>query len=144
MERRDWNLLVLSAAGGEPLSPVQLQKALFLLGKNLPAKILGEDFYRFEPYNYGPFDSKVYLDAQTLSSLGLAAATRPTRGGWEEYSATPSGVNKAKDLCDTLPQAVPEYITGIVTWVRSLPFASLVREIYRLYPDTKVNSVFRD
>ena len=39
--RREWNLLVLCAASGKPLSPVQLQKSLFLIQKNLAGFING-------------------------------------------------------------------------------------------------------
>ncbi len=33
LRRRDWTLLAVAAAGGAPLTPVQSQKILFLLGE---------------------------------------------------------------------------------------------------------------
>ena len=33
LRRRDWTLLAVAAAGGASLTPVQLQKILFLLGE---------------------------------------------------------------------------------------------------------------
>jgi len=33
LRRRDWTLLAVAAAGGAPLTPVQLQKTLSLLGE---------------------------------------------------------------------------------------------------------------
>src|SRR5436190_18669612 len=75
MEPKDWTLLVISAADSRGLSPVQLQKSLFLLERRLseeaPAEKLGESFYEFVPYNYGPFDVKVYQDAEALEERGL-------------------------------------------------------------------------
>jgi hypothetical protein len=67
MERKHWTLLVLAAAGGDPLTPVQLQKTLFLLEKERP-EVSGRNYYRFTPYAYGPFDSRVYADAEILAS----------------------------------------------------------------------------
>ena len=49
MTRQDWLLLVLAAAGGKPLSPLQLQKSLFLVGHDL-AKLVGAGFYTFRPF----------------------------------------------------------------------------------------------
>jgi uncharacterized protein len=144
MERRDWNLLVLSAAGGEPFSPVQLQKSLFLLEKTLPSEVLGEGFYHFDPYNYGPFDSDVYADASILTFGGWARASQSSRGRWTEYAATPAGIKRAKELAATLPEGIEDYIGKIVRWVREQSFTSLVREIYRHFPEMKANSVFRD
>ncbi|MGO8896735.1 MAG: hypothetical protein ACLQU5_00070 [Isosphaeraceae bacterium] len=143
MNRRDWNLVVLSAANGNPLSPVQLQKSLFLLQRTLPTSVIGEDFYVFEPYNYGPFDPKVYDDAMTLASMGLASRSE-SAGRWTEYSATAEGLREGSELAKTLHVDVRNYIRNLVEWVRSQPFASLVRTIYRHYPDMKANSIFRD
>jgi len=144
MERCDWNLLVLSAARGEPLSPVQLQKSLFLLERNLPPGVLGQDFYQFEPYNYGPFDSNAYADANVLAFRGLARSSQAAQGNWTQYSATPEGIEHARELGAMLPEGVVEYVEKLVRWVRNQSFSSLVREIYRRYPETKINSVFKD
>jgi len=143
MERRDWNLLVLSAAGGEPFSPVQLQKSLFLLEQTLQPEILGANFYHFEPYNYGPFDSTVYTDAAFLTYQGLARTVQAPYGRWREYAATPEGMEKAQEFARTLPDGIEDYVTRVIRWVRSQSFTQLVSEIYRRYPDMRANSVFR-
>jgi len=143
MERRDWNLLVLSAAGGTSLSPVQLQKSLFLLERNLPVEVRGEDFYHFEPYNYGPFDSNVYSDASILTFQGLAQSSQSCQGNWTEYAATAEGMDRANVLKASLPRGVADYVGKIVQWVRGQSFTSLVRAIYERYPEMKEKSVFR-
>lgn len=142
MERRDWNVLVLAAAGGQALTPVQFQKALFLLERNLPVTVIGDDFYRFEPYNYGPFDSSVYSDALGLVNNQLALVSN--QGRWKQYAATAAGIARAKDLEKALPPETAEYVRKIVSWVRGQSFTSLVQAIYKLYPDMKANSVFKD
>lgn len=70
MTRQDWLLLVLAAAGRKPLSPLQLQKSLFLVGYDL-AKLVGPDFYTFRPFDYSPFDATVYRDAEEQAAQGL-------------------------------------------------------------------------
>lgn len=142
MTRRDWNLLVLAAAQGEPLSPAQLQKCLFLLDRNLGQVILCEDFYSFHPYHYGPFCSRVYSDAEDLSREGLASI-HLTHMGWSKYSATPEGIAHAHIISQDVDPGVMTYITAVVNWARRLSFPDLVRSIYEAYPDQRVNSVFQ-
>jgi len=141
LERQDWVLLVLAAAKGEPVTPVQLQKALFLLEKDLP-QIGGENYYHFTPYAYGPFDATIYADAETLAAdgyitIGLSASTYSQ---YKVYRATESGLQRAKAL--SIDKTIREKVKGIVEQVRSLSFQELVAEIYRQYPEMRKNSVF--
>ena len=66
MTRHDWLLLVLAAAEGDTLSPLQLQKSLFLVGHGL-AGLVSTDFYDFQPHAYGPFAAAVYHDAESAT-----------------------------------------------------------------------------
>ena len=91
MTRQDWLLLVLAAAGGKPLSPLQLQKSLFLVGYDL-AKLVGADFYTFRPFDYGPFDATVYQDAEEQAAQGLVTIrSHPVTK--REFSLTHDGGN---------------------------------------------------
>jgi uncharacterized protein len=141
MRRRDWALLAIAAADGEPLSPVQLQKSLFLLGQEM-GDLVGQPYYQFSPYNYGPFDSSVYRDAAQLAEAGLVTVSRPAHLRYNEYRATPGGLALAGDLRQQASAAAVEYLHTIVDWARSLQFADLVQAIYAKYPDFRVNSVF--
>ena len=67
MDRKYWTLLALGAAEGKALTPVKLQKTLFLLGQVFPKM---EDFYNFVPYDYGPFNASIYEDAKILAQDG--------------------------------------------------------------------------
>jgi len=113
MERRDWTLLVLAAAGGKPLTPVQLQKTLFLLEKKLPEAI-GDDYYDFAPYHYGPFDSTVYDDARALRDEGLAVIGPPAHGRWSEYAATPAAIEAADRIRSQMSERTATYIKTLV------------------------------
>lgn len=139
MERRDWVLAALDAADGEPLTPIQLQKSLFLLGKERP-QVARRRFYKFTPYSYGPFDSSIYHDAQSLSDEGLITISQPD-SGTREYRTTAAGSKAARSL-DLKPDARGN-LRRIVSHVTSLTFRELVSEIYKRYPSTRIRSVFR-
>lgn len=144
LQRRDWCLLVLGAAGGAALQPVQLQKSLFLIGENVKPTASGHSrgFYAFEPYDYGPFDSDVYADAEWLAAEGLAMITQHPRGSFRQYAATPEGVRRAQALAETLPIEVREYVQSVVDWARARSFNEIVRAIYKKYPEQRARSVF--
>jgi len=133
-------MLAIGSAKGRGLSPVQLQKVLFLLGKELPT-VVGTDFYHFQPYNYGPFDKAVYQDAEGLSYAGYVSIA--SSGRITEYSATPEGSDYAEQIRARAPRLGTEYLTKIVEWAQSLTFSELVRAIYNKYPQYRVNSVFQ-
>ena len=140
MYRKDWTLLAIAAAEGEPISPVQLQKSLFLLGKKLPRE-LGSDFYQFRAYNYGPFAVEIYQDAEELECEGLVVILGG--GSWRQYAVTPQGIQKAEELKQRAPARAFEYLEAAVAWTRSLPFEDLLRAIYTHYPQYRANSVFQ-
>lgn len=138
--KKDWALLAVSAANGRGLSAVQLQKALFLLEQGVPKEI-GHDFYKFSPYNYGPFDSTVYKDADQLALQGMININQPT-GNYNVYNITPEGVARARELEGDAPDRAVKHLKNLVQWIQGLSFAELVRAIYAQYPDMKKNSVF--
>lgn len=143
LARQDWMLLALAAAGPEGLSPVQIQKSLFLLGKAFPKETGGSSFYRFKPYNYGPFCVDVYTDAERLSEEGLVAIS--ARGGtWSRrYSLTGNGEGRVRSINESgMPAKPVEYLGRVVEWAQKLSFEQLVRAIYDKFPDQRANSVF--
>ena len=97
MNRKDWMLLAVCAANGKGLSPVQLQKTLFLLGREMPHAV-GSGFYHFSAYHYGPFDRNVYLDAEHLAGMGELAITQRSGENWNRYLATAEGCERAARL----------------------------------------------
>ncbi|HVA80668.1 MAG TPA: hypothetical protein VNF29_07070 [Candidatus Binataceae bacterium] len=142
---RDWTLLVIASAGGESLSPVQLQKALFLIARNLsPEQLNCDAFYSFRPYDYGPFDSTIYTDADRLDAEGFITIRDPNARAYRGYAATPAGLERAKRLETSLDALVTNYLREIVAWVTKLSFSELIRAIYKAYPEMKINSVFSE
>ena len=142
MDRQDWPLLAIYFAGGSGLSPVQLQKSLFLIGQELQ-KTVGDSFYSFIPYNYGPFSLDVYHDADVLATRGLVNITQRTGQNWNCYTITDTGREQAKQVKDSAPPDGVSYLQAVVEWAKGLTFQQLVRSIYKQYPNFQKNSVFQ-
>ena len=145
MTPKDWTLLVIAARNGSTIGPVYLQKSLFLLSKRLSKKDLGlgaTTFYKFDPYDYGPFCATIYQDADDLRADGLITIDR---GAWfRAYGATKAGLDEAKKLEATLKPDIRNYLHQVVDWACNLSFKQLVSAIYQEYPDMRANSIFRD
>ena len=144
MKREEMLLAVLAAAGGRPYQPVQIQKVMFLLDRNVPELITDGERYHFEPYDYGPFDKQVYKDAEQLSFFDLVEITHSPNGRWKRYAASGEGWERGRAILDDLPAAHRSYIEAISQWVRSLGFNQLVKSIYEAYPEMKTNSIFAE
>ena len=142
MGRADWILIAIAAAGGDALSPVQLQKSLFLIGETVPT-VDRTDFYTFKPYNYGPFSREIYTDAEALAAEGLIMISSGPGQTWSDYRATMAGLEKSKELKSRLDDAQCAYIDGLINWLRKLSFEQLLKFIYSRYPEYAVNSMFR-
>jgi uncharacterized protein YwgA len=139
VKRQDWLLLALAAAQDKGLTPVQLQKSLFLFEKGLNRLA---NFYHFVPYNYGPFDAQIYRDADSLSQLGLVESRTGGRR-WPQYYITAAGQGKAREAQEQLSAEVLAYVNNTVAWTQRLSFPDLVRAIYQKYPEYRANSIFQ-
>jgi len=142
MEKEQWLLLAIAAGESEGLTPVQLQKSLFLLGKSLSKKVLGKSFYKFVPYNYGPFNVTIYSDAESLGRKGLVEIQHEGRR-WPQYRVTAAGVRLARDVHNALSEEVRSHLDAVVKWTQSKSFSGLLRAIYREYPQYRQSSIFQ-
>jgi len=139
----DRNALILAAmvpGGTHPYTPVQIQKLLFLVDRQIPQHVGGPHF-NFTPYHYGPFDRAVYHELNQLEAQGLVAIDRssPLR----TFSLTASGIEAGTAALKTLPQPIQDFLEKASTFVRTLSFSSLVSAIYKAFPDMRENSVFQ-
>ncbi len=141
--RRDQVTLVMLATGqGGGFTPVQIQKAMFLLTREAAELFDEGSVYHFEPYDYGPFDSSVYFDADGLARDGLATVAYGP--GPRRYYATEAGIARGEGILLALPENLRKYISDVSTFVRTKSFSDLVAAIYRAYPEMRANSVFVD
>lgn len=144
MNRRDLLLSILSAADGGTFTPVQIQKAAFLISKNLPNMVKDGPGFAFAPYDYGPFDRNVYIEAEVLRDQGDAIIAASPNGRWLTYAASEQGAVKGQQILNGMHQSFKEYVRAVAAWVRSQPFGSLVKAIYNQYPEMRANSIFKE
>ena len=142
LTRQDWLLLALSKSPGEAMSPVQIQKALFLFGQEVGDSI-GAEFYSFEPYDYGPFDAAIYVDLRRMMSVGHVRGEWSRSRSWESYTITGTGRQAALVLEYEADARLTEFLERIAVWVKGRSFSDLLRSVYAAYPEFAVNSVFR-
>jgi uncharacterized protein len=141
MNRRETILAAMAAAGANArFSPVQMQKLLFLIDREVP-QLVGGPHFAFVPYDYGPFDRRVYDELERLEEQGLTTMDRSS--GYRRYALTSRGFAQGDDLLSSLNHEVATYIEKVGMWVRSLTFQQLVAAIYKKYPEMKANSIFR-
>lgn len=140
MNRDDIVLAALAAGGaGASYSPVQVQKLFFLIDREA-SSLVGGPYFAFAPYDYGPFDSSVYLALDMLRMKGAAAILNS--GSYRRYMLTEDGYKAGAAKLNDLAPHVRTYLQELADWVRTLSFNQLVAAIYNRYPDMKVNSVF--
>jgi hypothetical protein len=142
MDRRELVLAVLASSEGRPYTPAQLQKAVFLVTRNMGRLVDGPAF-NFVPYDYGPFDSNVYAEAEALRQAGAVAIAPSGVGRWNTYAATEAGAARGKALLAQLDGPAQQYLREVSNWVRAQSFSSLVKAIYDAYPEMRANSIFR-
>lgn len=141
MEQPSLVLAALAPAKGQSLSPVQVQKLLFLIDREIPNELGGHHF-NFVPYDYGPFDNCVYNTLDLLALGNLVESLEEPGRRWKRYRLTPEGQKRGDEVLERISKVGRDYIVAANKFVRSLSFADLVSAIYRAYPDMKVNSVF--
>lgn len=137
---KDWLLSAIASADRGGLSPIQIQKIMFLMRMEA-RKHVSSNFYKFEPYNYGPFNSTIYRDVEDLVARGLVR--QESAGNYSKVIITDSGAAEAKRVKASLPDEGRKYLKSVVKWVSGVSFTQLLKSIYAKYPDYAVNSVFR-
>jgi len=117
---------------------------MFLITTNVPA-LVGEGLrFTFVPYDYGPFDRAVYDEASALQREGLAEIQPSGLGRWNVYAASTKGLEKGAEILAHMSEPHRKYVVETSHWVRSQSFTSLVKSIYKAYPQMRANSIFRD
>ena len=119
--RQVWLLFALAHRNGKPMTPAQIQKAMFLMSAEASA-LVDQPFYKFVPYNYGPFDAQVYHDLDSLSESGCVAATHFPGRSWKLYAITPAGLDAARRVKLISNKQGVSYLEKVVDWVSSLSF----------------------
>jgi hypothetical protein len=122
--REDWTLLVIAASDG--LHPVQMQKALFLLGQRHP-EVAENGFYEFRPVAGGDFSEQIYADAHALARKGLVSVRFSDEDGSRRYQLKAPGVERAKSLEKQVDPALSRSLRNLVSWVGNRSVDQLLR-----------------
>ena len=138
---RDWLVLLFDGAG-EPLDRVRIQKSMFLFAER--SKAPAGEKYEFRPYHYGPFSSDIYRDLDQLVSEGRLRLEADSDGSASPgYSLTGPGQRMVEELRARAAGERLELLRSLRDWVTARSFGTLLNDVYRLYPQYAVNSVFR-
>ncbi len=140
MTKEEFVLAALAPGRGYPYSPVQVQKLLFLLDRQIPTQLNGPHF-NFEPYHYGPFDSAVYHQLEHMAKRGLIVIDRS--GSPRTFALTDEGVAAGTSILGSLASGVSDFIARTSEFVRAQNFSSLVSAIYKAFPEMRQRSVFQ-
>lgn len=140
MDKKDIVLKVVSSFGESDLSPVKLQKSLFLVGQSGLAD-LPVDYYKFIAYDYGPFCKEVYDDINALERQGFILVSKTNQRSFPLYVTTEAGKDVAASI--NISEDLALYISQVVEWMKPLNFSQLVSSIYRKFPSYSTNSVFQ-
>ena len=133
-------LAAMSPANGAEYSPVQIQKLLFVLDRELGEDI-GGPYFNFVAYDYGPFDKRVYTVLEDLAVLDKVTITDSGQK-YSYYALTPTGLITGKKSIQQLDHKTQNYIVALSSFVRKCTFSQLVSAIYKAYPEMRENSVF--
>jgi hypothetical protein len=170
LETDDAIILVLGAPGGKERQGylegvTRLEKLIFLLERETPARDWMTEKADFASYRFGPFSSKVYQAADTLAAAGLirdsATPARSEEDDWESLAAlvdqedvlpyttrtfelTERGKKYYGALLDELPPDAEQVLQSFKTRFGRLPLRQLVRYVYERYPEFTNKSEIRD
>jgi uncharacterized protein len=170
LETDDAIVLVLGAPGGNEkpghlAGITRLEKLIFLLERETPAREWMTEKADFRSYRFGPFSAKIYEAADTLAAAEMIKDS--TRGAgdvedrWESVTAliderdvdayttrtfelTQRGEKYYKALIQELPSSAEQILTDFKNKFGRLPLRQLVRYVYERYPQFTDQSEIRD
>jgi uncharacterized protein YwgA len=127
------------------------------------------DYYSFEPYHYGPFSKDVFDDLDFLRNVGIVESATEGPGSYalrdeteklldeqgvplesgevavgeqeERFMLTNRGRTFYEEkLSPSLPPSVRDDVVSLKSELGSVPLSSLLRYVYRRFPDSAKNS----
>ncbi len=127
MNRRDWLLLAITADDDSGLSPVQLQRSLFLVSQKRE-KHIGPGFYEFELRESGPFSKDLYVDLDALVAAGHVMKKWQPGCPWSVFRSTDISRTWAKELRPKAKKEALSYLEEAVAWVKQQTFYDLAHK----------------
>jgi hypothetical protein len=170
LETDDAIVLVLGAPGGKERQGylegvTRLEKLIFLLERETPARDWMTEKADFRSFRFGPFSSKIYEAADTLAAAEIikdsASGARDVEDSWESVTAlvdpedvdpyttrtfelTERGQKYYGALIHELPPDAEKVLSDFKAKFGRLPLRQLVRYVYERYPQFTDKSEIRD
>jgi len=107
------------------------------------SKAPAEQKYSFQPYNYGPFSFEIYPDLDWLFEQGIVEQAPVPWMSSPVYSLTKKGREAVEQVRKVADAGRLTLLHRLRDFVLARTFNSLLKEIYRLYPEFAKNSVFK-
>lgn len=121
---------------------IHIMKALFLIwhrkGRQIP------NYFKFEPYLYGPCSLEVYSVLETLEKEEFIYQPIHSPSQWVEYYLTNKGKEEAEKIYRNVSFEIKETVEKIVKELSKLNFFQLLRKVYTEAPDFAINSIFKE
>ena len=138
-------LLYYVGASEQPTDPVRIMKGLFLFTEKVKEGTISdqEGLFVFRPMSYGPCALGIYEGLDDLAESGQVVALPVLGQSWSRYQVTESGQHEVRRLEEREPAEVTAFLRKLRKWCDELSFSSLLKAIYKAYPDSAVNSVFK-
>ena len=141
-DRQTWLLLFLGADPGPyPVDQVRTMKAMFLIDQKLSAARMPR--YRWEAFDYGPFNSNVYRDLDSLQIDELVDVTRVLGSNRRLYTLSERGRRAFEERVAQTPASEMQWIQEVKTRVSSTSYEDLLRGILREFPEYAMRSSVR-
>lgn len=140
LDRTSWVVLFLGLPGGRYESDqIRIMKGLFLWSQEGPES--SRHLFAFRPYDFGPFDTSIYQDLDSLVATGIVSIEEIAGSSRRLFRLTPSGVRQFDLLKTEALTGEIEQLQDIKLRVTSMGFADLLKHVYAKYPEFAVNSV---
>jgi hypothetical protein len=130
----DWVLpfLVTGSEQGQPVvkGSLLLFKEFFVFVKEIKPEL--DVYFKFVPYDYGPYSFQLRTNLDTLLILGLIKTERTNDR--TDYYLTEGGEQKARVLLEKIDQKTKEKITKLRQDGTKLGYMGVLSYVYARYP----------
>lgn len=125
--RRGWLLLAIALSGRSGISPIQLQRSLFLVGQKRE-ELIGPGFYAFEPNGSGPASTDVYADIDALVTTEYIVKQWVPESACSVFRLSGAGRAWVAEFRRKVKKDALSGLEDAVAWVKEQSYLDLVHK----------------